>query len=429
MSKLAILGGTPVRSHLFPISNSIGEEEKTEVLKVMDSANLSQFIGAWHPDFYGGPSVKSFEKLWADTFNVTYAISVNSNTSGLIAAVGACGLQPGDEVILPPYTMSATAMAAMFYGAVPVFADVSCTDFCLNPKSIEANITPRTKAIIVVHLFGHPAPMDEIMQIANQYGLWVIEDCAQAPLARYKNRWVGTIGHIGVFSLNYHKHIHCGEGGMLITNQELLAEKIQLIRNHGENVVEAKGTIDLTNTYGFNFRMTEIEAAIGRVQLKKLPQLLKQRIENVEYLNTRLADLPFVAIAQTKADCNPVYYVQALTFNAEGMGLHRNVFVNALKAELPSAYLRETTPLISSGYVKPLYLQPLYQKRAVACSFNCGRYAGTVSYDKGICPSAEDLHENILFTHELMRPGMLREDLDDVIDAFYKVYENRIDLL
>lgn len=423
MSKLAIKGGQPIRTNLFPAYNTIGEEEKKAVLKVMDSGNLSQYLGAWHKDFYGGPMVQALENSWATTFNVKHAISVNSNTSGLIAAIGACNIQPGDEVIVSPYTMSAGAIAPLMYGAVPVFADVDIDNYGLDPKSIEERITPRTKAILLVHIFGNPSKMDEIMAIARKHNLKVIEDCAQAPMAKYKNQFVGTIGDVGVFSLNYHKHIHTGEGGILTTNNAQIAEKLFLIRNHGEQVVEAKGTSDLINSQGYNFRMTEIEAAIGIEQLKKLPQLLKQRIENVNFIIDNLKIDGFL-LPKIEKENLAVYYLQAIKFKKEKFGITRNSFIDALKAEIPSAVLREGTPLIGAGYVKPLYLQPIYQNRISLCSFNCPRYEGSVSYEKGICKNAELLHFEELFTHEYMRPGMSKHDLQDVVDAFHKVIEN-----
>lgn len=428
MAKLAIKGGTPVRTKLFPAYNTIGEEEKLAVMKVLDSGNLSQYLGAWHKDFYGGPNVRQFESDWSKTFNTKYAITVNSNTSGLFTAIGACKIKPGDEVIVSPYSMSASATAPVIYGAVPVFADVDYDNFGLSPESIEKNITSRTKAILVVHIFGNPALMDEIMAIARKHNLYVIEDCAQAPGATYKGKQVGTIGDIGVFSLNYHKHIHTGEGGVIITNNDELAERCYLIRNHGENIVEPKGVKDPFNTHGFNFRMTEIEAAIGIEQLKKLPGLISQRIQNANYIGKELAKLPFIVTPEIEPDNKHVYYVQALKFKKGIAGIDRNTFVEAIKAEIPSAVLREDTPLIGVGYVKPLYLHPLYQMRATNCSFNCCRYQGNVSYEKGICPNTELLHFEELITHEYFRPGMTKRDMDDVITAFIKVSQNLIEL-
>lgn len=424
MAKLAIKGGNPIRSKLFPAYNTIGEEEKRAVMKVLESGNLSQFLGAWHKDFFGGPTVQQFEKEWATAFGSKYAISVNSNTSGLFTAIGACGIKAGDEVIVSPYTMSASALAPIIYGAVPVFADVDDQNYGLNPESVEKCITSRTKAILVVHLFGNPAKMDEIMSIAHKYNLKVIEDCAQAPMATYKGKPVGTIGDIGIFSLNYHKHIHTGEGGLLTTNNDHLAERIYLIRNHGENIVEPKGVQDVFNTHGFNYRMTEMEAAVGIEQLKKLPGLIEERLENAAYFSSEIGKMNGIVPPFVEPGSRHVYYVQALKFDKQIIGVDRNMFVNAIKAELPSAVLREDTPLIGAGYVRPLYLQPLYQQRATHCSFNCEKYKGQVDYSKGICPVAEKLHFEELITHEYIRPGMSKLDLDEVLAAFYKVAQH-----
>lgn len=422
--KLAIHGGSPVRTKLFPAYNPIGQEEKSAAMRVLESGNLSQFLGAWHKDFFGGPEVRAFEESWSKAFDCRHSISVNSNTSGLITAVGACGIQPGDEVIVSPYTMSASALAPILYGGIPVFADIDERNFGLCPRSVAAKITPRTKAILVVHIFGNPAKMDEIMALAAQHNLKVIEDCAQAPFAEYKGRKVGTIGHLGVFSLNYHKHIHTGEGGVITTNDDFLAERCQLIRNHGEVVVEAKGVTDFTNSYGQNYRLTEIQAAIGSEQLKKLPCLIEERLENAAYLAGRLGGIPGLTPPVTEEHSRHVYYLQAFRYSRDVLCVPRERFIAAIKAEIPSAVLREDTPLIGGGYVRPLYLQPLYQKRAAGCSFNCPKYDGTVSYDKGICPTAERMHFEELFTHEFMRPGMTRADLDDVVAAFEKVAAN-----
>ena len=424
MPNLAINGGKPIRTKLFPAYNTIGNEEKENVLKVLNSGNLSQFLGAWHKDFYGGPFVRQFESDWAQLFNIKHAITVNSNTSGLIAAIGACGLGPGDEVIVSPYSMSASAIAPIMYGAVPVFADIDYDNYGLDPNRIEEKITPLTKAIIVVHIFGNPSKMDEIMKIAKKHNLFVIEDCAQAPMATYKDKLIGTIGDIGVFSLNYHKHIHTGEGGVIVTNRDDLAEKLFLIRNHGENIVGPKGIENITNTVGYNFRMTEIEAAIGIAQLKKLPDLIEKRIINANYFSKELSKIPGIEPPKIESYSKHVYYQQPFKFKSEIVGVSREKFINAVKAEIPSAELREDTPLLGMGYVKPLYLLPLFQKRVTNCSFNCKSYDGNVNYDLGICPNAELLHFKELFSHEYMRPGMEVNDLKDVVDAFEKVAAN-----
>src|SRR5574344_1647548 len=252
MGILAINGGKKVRTELFPAYRVIGKEEEDAVVKVLRSGILSKYLGCWADDFYGGPQVQALEKEWAEYFGVKHAISMNSATSALYCAAGAIGLNPEDEVIVSPYTMAASATAPLIYNAVPIFADIEEEYFCLDVESIEAKITPKAKAIIVVDIFGQPYDAERINALAKKHNLYVIEDTAQAPGAKYKGKYAGTLGDIGVFSLNYHKHIHCGEGGIIVTDNDELAERLRLIRNHAEAVVDAKGTTDLVNMVGFN---------------------------------------------------------------------------------------------------------------------------------------------------------------------------------
>lgn len=421
--KLAIFGGDPVRKTPFPTYRTIGEEEKRAVLEVLDSGVLSQFLGTWSPDFFGGPRVQRLEREWAAYFGAAHAVTVNSATSGLYAAVGAAGAGPGDEVIVSPYTMAASATAAIVNGAIPVFADIDPRTFCLSAETIRERLTPYTKAILVVDIFGYPADFQPIMRLARERGITVIEDAAQAPGARRGGKWAGTLADIGVFSLNYHKTIHTGEGGVVVTDDERLAERVQLIRNHGEVVVREKGTLDLVNMVGFNYRMTEIEAAIGSEQLKKLQELVARRVELAEQLTVLLRDLPGIAVPAVERNVDHGYYVYPIKYDRQVLGVSRSSFGAALRAEgLP----------ISEGYVRPIYLEPMYQQRIAfgrdGFPFTYSGYKGTVSYDRGICPVAERMHFEEVLCLTICHADSSPSDIDDAAKIFLKVTGRANDL-
>ena len=434
MSDLALLGGNKVRQDVFPAYRVIGAEEEDAVIKVLRSGVLSKFLGVYHKDFYGGPVVRALEEEWADYFEIKHAIAVNSATSGLYCAVAAANIGPGDEVIVSPYTMSASAAAVLAWNAIPVFADIEEDYYCLNPVSVEQCITTRTKAIIAVDIFGQPYNADAINAIAKKHDLLVIEDAAQAPGAKYKGKWAGTLGDMGVYSLNYHKHIHAGEGGIVVTNDDELATRVRLVRNHAEAVVEDMGYHNLVNMLGFNYRMTEIEAAIAREQLKKLAGLIYARRLNVECLNEKLTAVSCIDVPKVRPECEHSWYVHPLQYKKSIGEINRELYVQAVAAELMPTELRESEGVnIGSGYVKPLYLQPIYQERIaygyLGCPFTCPHYQGTLNYAKGICPICEKMHYEVLITNELIRPPLTASDLEHVAEAFKKVYDNRHDLL
>lgn len=431
MQKLAIQGGKKIRTKPFPAHITIGEEEIARVREVMESGVLSGFIGADHPRFLGGDQVRALEDEWSKYYDVKYAIAVNSATSGLFAALGAIGIGPGDEVIVPPYTMSATVVAPLIYNAIPVFADIDPITLCIDPNQVEKLITKRTKAIIGVDLFGHPIDADALKAIAQKHDLFIIEDAAQAPGAFYKGKACGTLVDIGVYSLNYHKHIHSGEGGIIVTNNKELAQKLRMIRNHAESVISKNASpSELINMIGFNYRMTEIEAAIARVQLTKLKGLLEQRKQIVHKIEKEITSVPCISLLPQQEDVENVHYVLPFIFDEEVAGVSRNTFIEAVKAELEYTELRETEGVkITCGYVKPLYHLPIFKNQTaygdVKCPFSCPYYGEALDYTRVYAPVCEEMYEKKLVLTELVTPGMTDEDIEDIGKAFRKVWENR----
>lgn len=418
MDKLALLGGPKAVHTEFRKYNPIGVEELAAAKEVIESGVLSQFIGAWHKDFYGGPKVRQFERMAAEYVGVKHAVTVNSWTSGLVAAVGAIGIEPGDEVIVTPWTMSATATAILHWNAIPVFADIDAETYNLDPRSIEKNITPYTKAIVVADIFGQSADMDEIMALAGKYGLKVISDTAQSPGATYKGRFAGTCAHVGGFSLNYHKHIHTGEGGILVTDDDRIAERLQLIRNHAEVVVGDKGVADIVNMVGHNFRLGEIECAIGIEQLKKLSGLVKSRQVLAEALTEGLKDLPGLKTPVVGRDRTHVYYVYPMQLDLGVLGVSRDRICDALNAEGVA---------VSRRY-QNIHLLPLYQRKI---AFGSKGFPWTsdickrdVDYRKGICPAAETLNDKTYLGFGMCVYDLNMQNIAQIVEAFRKVWRN-----
>ena len=256
--KLALLGGEKsVKSKLNKF-NTIGVEEERAVLDVLKTGILSKYLGCWDEDFYGGPKVKEFEKTCSKYFDVKYSLAVNSWTSGLICAVGAIDIEPGDEIIVSTWTMCASATSIIHWNAIPIFADIEEKTFNISLESVVKNITKKTKAILAIDIFGHPCDYEGLLKICKKHNLILITDSAQAPGSFYKNQITGTGSHVGGFSLNYHKHIHTGEGGILVTNNKIIYDKMTFIRNHGEAVIGDMKFEDQVNILGYNFRMGEI---------------------------------------------------------------------------------------------------------------------------------------------------------------------------
>jgi dTDP-4-amino-4,6-dideoxygalactose transaminase len=416
-NQLAIHGGSKTIQRPFQKYNSIGKEEVDAAKAVIESGVLSKFLGCWDPDFYGGPKVQEFEKQARDYFGVKHAVTVNSWTSGLVAAVGAIGIEPGDEVIVSPWTMCASATAILHWNAIPIFADIEPDTFCIDPKSVEKNISPYTKAIMAVDIFGQSCDIDALLQIADKYNLKLITDTAQAPGTFYKGKFTGTLAHVGGYSLNYHKHIHTGEGGILVTNDDKIAEKLQLIRNHAEAVVYDKGVTDLVNMIGHNFRLGEIECAIGIEQLKKLKSFVESRQKVAINLTRGLDSLRGLKIPKVRKECTHAFYIYPLILDLEELRVPRKKIVEALEAEGVEGLM--------VGYAN-VHLLPIFQNKIAYGSkgFPWTIANRNVSYSKGICPIAENLNDETFLGIEMCLHQLDHFEVSLISEAFKKVWNS-----
>jgi perosamine synthetase len=403
----------------FKTFNTIGNQELQFITEVLNSSQLSNFYGEWSPQFYGGKFVGKLEEMAKEYFGVKHAVTFNSWTSGLVAAVGAIGINPGDEVIVTPWTMSATAMAILHWNAIPIFVDIDPKTYCIDADKVAAAITPRTKAIMPVDIFGQSAETEKIMDIANKKGIKVISDSAQSPGATRHGKFAGTLSHIGGISLNYHKHIHSGEGGILFTDDDELALRAQLIRNHAESVVQAAGVKNLNNMIGHNFRMTELQAAVGVAQLPKLDQVAKQREKEGQYLTENLKDLPGFIFPKVLEGNSHVYYTY-------GFQIDQGI-VKKGKAEIIEDLSSNGVPGLSGSY--PLvHLLPIFQEKT---AYGDSHFPWSIhpehmkiDYAKGTCPVAENLIDRTFIQFYLNAYQLSIDDLEFIVGTIRDRWPN-----
>ena len=417
MKKLAIHNGKKIINKIIPPHNSIKKEEVKIVNKVMKSGKLSQFYGTWGDGFYGGKYVKKFEENCKKFFKVKYAITVNSWTSGLICAVGALDISPGDEIIVTPWTMSASATAILNWNAIPVFADIDPETYNIDPKDVEKKITNKTKAIMAVDIFGHSAPLKELKKIAKKYNLKIISDSAQAPGAKYYGKYCGTIADIGGISLNYHKHINTGEGGVIFTNNKNLALRMSLIRNHAESVIAKKKIKKINNLIGYNFRMGEIEAAIGIEQLKKLKSIIYNKQKIASILSKGLKKLKGIKLQKIQKNCTHVYYVYPMQINKEILGISREKIFKALEAEGIQGLQTKFTNV---------HRLPMFKRRI---AYGNSGYPWRINkklkfkYKRSSCQVAEKLLDEKYLGILLCSYSYSEKDAKDIVKAFKKVWQ------
>ena len=297
-----------------------------------------------------------------------------------------------------------------------IFADIDPSTFNIDPTSIEENITQQTRAIMAVDIFGQSCDIDPIMSIAAKHGLKVITDSAQAPGTWTKGRKTGTLADVGGFSLNYHKHIHTGEGGILVTHDYEIYERLQLIRNHGEAVIGDIGQKNITNIIGYNFRMGEIEAAIGIEQLKKLDHLVSARQSQAYKLASGLTHLNGLQGPILDRNNTNAFYIFPMVFDYKSLSVSREVIVNALIAE--------GVPGLCNGYAN-IHLLPIFQEKIAYGSkgfpWTSDICKQDVSYEKGICPIAEEFHDNSFIGFEICQFDLKPKDIQNIINAFEKL--------
>ena len=394
MTKLAIDGGTPVRTASFPPWPTFSANEIDAVASVLRSGRVN---------YWTGNEGRQFEREFAEQCGVSSAVAVATGTVALELALYALGIGPGDEVVTPCRSYVASAGCVANRGAVPVMADVDRDSQCLTPESIRQVLTPRTKAIIAVHLAGWPCDMDAIMDVAAQFGLCVIEDCAQAQGARYKGRPVGSLGDVGAFSFCQDKIMTtAGEGGMLATNSASLFDKAWSFRDHGrarevaQPGKQVSGYRWVYNTMGTNWRLTEVQSAIGRRQLQRLEVSVGRRRELAGWLNAALAAIPALRTPRPSQHVEHAYY-RCYTFVRQALlrpGWDRNRILLALAAEGVPCF---------SGSCPEIYREKAFAQFQPRQELRVARELGETS---------------LAF---LVHPTLSQADIQDTVEAVHKV--------
>jgi len=402
---LAIHGGTPTRTAPFPSWPVFGDEEERRLVAVLRSGKWGKIDGS---------QVKEFEKRFAEYHGAKHGVGVVNGTTGLRLALLATGIEAGDEVIVPPFTFLATASTVIEVNATPVFADLQLDTFNVDPAAIRAAITPRTRAIVPVHLGGLPCDMDAILDVARRHDLMVLEDCAHAHGAAYKGRRVGSLGHMAMFSFQGSKNLNSGEGGIVVTSDDELAARLWSLHNCGRRPGRAWYEHFVL---GGNNRLSEFQGAILHAQWERFEEQAQRREENGVYLAERLAPIPGIHPQARTADCTRHgYHLFPFRIDPAEFGATREAFLEALKAEgIPAA----------AAYPVPLYRQPVFEQLLFGPYTGYRNARPDLDYKQVSCPNCETISftQGVWLEHRLLLAT--RADMDDVADAIQKVYDNR----
>jgi dTDP-4-amino-4,6-dideoxygalactose transaminase len=404
-NKLAIYGGKPLRTKPFPEWPVFGNVEEQYLLRALRSGKWGRLAG---------DEVAQFEKSFADYHQAKHGVAVVNGTVGLRLALVAAGIGEGDEVIVTPYTFLATASAVVEANATPVFADLDLETFNIDPASVESLVTPRTKAIIPVHLGGQAVDLDALLAIANRHNLALIEDAAHAHGAEYKGRRVGAIGQMGMFSFQSSKNLCSGEGGIVLTNDDNLAERLRSIHNCGRRVGRAWYE---HFTIGGNYRLSEFQGAVLNAQWTRFDEQTTTRNANGQYLAQRIARIPGLYPQRRGPEhTRNSYHLFCFRMVAEEFGMPRESLIAALNAEgIPSL----------AGYVIPLYRQELFANLAFGPYQGFKRSHPDLNYSETSCPNCETIcYQQGVWFEQRMLLGT-RADMDDIAAALEKIYASR----
>lgn len=367
----AIAGGAPAKQTPYGTQTRYGEEELEELRQALEQGSLFR---------EHGQKVRQLEAQFAEKNGVPYAVAVSSGTASIHVAMTALGISPGDEVILSPITDMGSVVPVLFQGAIPVFADLDQDTHTLLPESVEANVTPKTRAVLAVHLWGNACDLNALRGICQKHKLHLIEDCAQAFGCTYEGKPIGTIGVIGCFSLNEFKHISCGDGGIAITRDEELAKRLKLSADKCYNR-EAGAAIRNPKFLAANYRITELQGAVALAQLRKLDGIVARRRAYAQGLTEALSGVEGISLPKPTPGCEPSWWFYMIRVQPDVLGVDADEFAKALSLEGVPA---------GAHYIgQPIYEYPIFANHS---AFERGSHPYVErTYARGLCPNAEQI--------------------------------------